>query len=104
MSIPSRLTRHGLCFVLALIAAQMWPGPANAVDRLLSIGQIPLKPKINQVCETAKQATDVSRLQSMLQSLTKDLATAEADYEAAKKAADDADTQWQAASSVQKQN
>jgi hypothetical protein len=52
MNIRSRLIRHGLCLVLVLFAAQMGSGPANAVDRLLSIGQIPLKPKTNQVCET----------------------------------------------------
>ena len=104
MSICSRRTRHVLCFVLVLIAAQTWPGSANALDRLLSLGLIPLKPKINQFCEQAKQATDVSHLQTMLQSLTSDLAKAQADYEAATKAAEDANLQWQASLEVQKNN
>jgi hypothetical protein len=103
MSVGGCRNRHVLWFMLMLIATAMVPGQASAIDKLLTLAAIPLTPKVNQFCGQAKEGADLGRLQTMLQAMTEELGKAEADYAAAKKAAEDAEIEWKSASKIRRQ-
>jgi hypothetical protein len=87
--VPSRIDRGISClagFAVAVTVVVASAGGALAIDRLLTLGNIPLAPKklVDQGCADAARVTDAALLERIKQKLSKERSEAEAEYRKAK--------------------
>jgi hypothetical protein len=76
----SRRQARALGAILGVLALGAIGAPAQAIDRVLTLAQIPLIPLVQSACAEAENLTDATRLERIRRSLAIALNHAEAEY------------------------